>query len=105
MGRINENNVWLIHPDGSGLRQVTDNPVSTDSNSSNDININAFPDGQELAFSQNNRLYVIDMATFTSKLLVDDTAGGFDWSLTSKQIIYRYSINQIQYSGALMVYG
>ena len=85
---VDKNNVWLIHPDGSGLRQVTDNPVSTDNNSSNDINIKWSPDGQKLAFSQNNHLYVLDIATFTSTLVVDNTNGGFDWSLTSKQLMY-----------------
>ena len=86
---VNKNNVWLIHPDGSGLKQVTNNSPTTNNDvNNNDIKIKWSHDGQKLAFSQSNRLYVIDIATFTSKLLVDDTAGGFDWSLTSKQIIY-----------------
>jgi len=86
---VNKNNIWLIHPDGSDLKQVTDNPTSSDNNSNNsEIRIKWSHDGQKLAFSQNNRLYVLDIETFNSKMLVDDTAGGFDWSLTNKQIIY-----------------
>jgi len=86
---VNKNNVWLIHPDGSGLKQVTDNPPTTNNDADiNDIRIKWSPDGQKLAFSQGGHLYVLDIATFTSTLLVEDTEGGFDWSPTSKQIVY-----------------
>ena len=82
---VNNNNVWLIHPDGNELKQVTTNPITGDNG---DIKIRWSPDGQKLAFSQSSHLYVLDIATFTSTLLVDNTRGGFDWSVTSKQIIY-----------------
>ena len=85
---VNNNNVWLIHPNSDGLKQVTTNPITGDNG---DIKIRWSPDGQKLAFSQSSHLYVLDIATFTSTLLVDFTRGGFDWSVTSKQIILRYT--------------
>src|SRR5512141_946879 len=27
---VNQNNLWLIHPDGSGIKQITRNPVPSD---------------------------------------------------------------------------
>ncbi|GEM_PF-3028919 len=85
---VNKNNVWLIHPDGSGLKQITTNPIPTENSYGNDINIKWSPDGQKLAFSQDNRIYLLDAATFITTLLVDDSSGGFDWSLTGTKIIY-----------------
>jgi hypothetical protein len=81
--------IWLIHPDGTGLIQVT-------KNGSENPRVDEFkwsPDGQSLAYSLSSStataIWLYDIQTSNSKLLVkDDVRGGFDWSLTGKQIIY-----------------
>jgi dipeptidyl aminopeptidase/acylaminoacyl peptidase len=82
---INKNNLWLIHPDGSGLRRVTNNAQTAEDAFQQ---IRWSPDGQKLAFSQGGQIYAVDMATFAPTLLQDEAAGGFDWSLDGKQIMF-----------------
>jgi Tol biopolymer transport system component len=94
---FNRDNIWLIHPDGTGLKQITDNAPAAGDGPAYFHDVRWSPDGQKLAFSVDSRLsdnglYVVDVGTFTTSVLVDDTEGGFDWSLTSKQIIYDDSI-------------
>src|SRR3989304_1673007 len=44
-----KNNLWLIHPDGSGLTQITENTLPKDSRSSSIIYYEWSPDGNFLA--------------------------------------------------------
>ena len=83
---INKNNLWLIHPDGSGLKQITRNAVT--SGGAGAYNIQWSPDGQSLAYSHAGRLWVLDISTLASTLRATATAGGFDWSSGAQQIIY-----------------
>ncbi len=48
---VNKNNVWLIHPDGSGLRQITTNPFPSDSQDLGIGTLRWSPDGNLLAYS------------------------------------------------------
>jgi WD40 repeat protein len=87
---LNQNNIWLIHPDGKDLTKITNNQ----SDSQRILNFKWSPDGNTLAYSLstssgNTAILLYDMQTSTTKpLLSDDVGGGFDWSLTGKQIIY-----------------
>ncbi|HEX8992546.1 MAG TPA: hypothetical protein VF784_12780 [Anaerolineales bacterium] len=87
----NKNNIWLIHPDGSGLKQITRNAVTSGSG------LGAFslewsPDGQFLAYSRADRLWVLDINSLATTVRATSTAGGFDWSSTAEQIIYDGSL-------------
>jgi dipeptidyl aminopeptidase/acylaminoacyl peptidase len=86
---LNKNNIWLIRPDGSGLTQVTtnsaDNPRVVDFKWS--------PNGRTLAYllsaSSGSAIFAYDIETAGTQMVVKDDVGvGFDWSPTSKQIIY-----------------
>ncbi|MBI3173534.1 MAG: DPP IV N-terminal domain-containing protein [Chloroflexi bacterium] len=87
---INQNNVWLIHPDGSGLTQITKNPFPIENDyTSNDIEIEWSPDGRKLAILlQSGELYVVDIQGLSITLLTDSVESNFDWSITGKQILY-----------------
>lgn len=87
---VNQSNVWLIHPDGSGLTQITKNPFPVKNNySSNDIKIEWSPDGRKLAILlHSGELYILDMQGLSVTMLTDDVESDFDWSLTGRQILY-----------------
>lgn len=81
---LNQKDIWLIHPDGSDLTQVTkndgDNPP---------IEIFKWsPDGGTLAYSQGSNIYLYDVQTLKTEILETGGAGGFDWSLNGRQILY-----------------
>jgi hypothetical protein len=85
----NKNNIWLIHPDGNGLTQITQNG---DENP-HVVQLKWSPDGRTLAYSLSSRggsaIMLYDLETSTTRMLVNDDVGGdFDWSLTSQQVIY-----------------
>lgn len=87
---VNQNNVWLIHPDGSELTQLTKNPFPVQNDySSNNIKIEWSPDGRKLAMLlQSGELYIFDMQGLSITMLMDNVESGFDWSLNGKQILY-----------------
>ena len=87
---VNQSNVWLIHPDGSGLTQITKNPFPVKNDySNNDIKIEWSPDGRKLAILlKSGELYIFDMQGLSITMLTDDVESDFDWSLSGKQIIY-----------------
>jgi hypothetical protein len=93
---VDKNNIWLIHPDGSDLKQITTNPVPEDESqtASEEISMEWSPDGQRLAFAQSGRLYSLDISTLAITLLGEDTAGEFDWSPTGLDIVYDTTIVQ-----------
>lgn len=81
---LNNKDIWFIHPDGSALTQVTkndgDNPP---------IKIFKWsPDGGTLAYSQGSNIYLYDVQTLKTEILETGGAGGFDWSLNGRQILY-----------------
>ncbi len=85
---VNQNNVWLIHPDGSELIQLTKNPFPEKNIATDNIDIKWSPDGQRLAILQSGNLYVVNMQHFAITLLTSGVETEFDWSLTGKQILY-----------------
>lgn len=84
----NKNNLWLIHPDGDVPFQITDNE------NNRILTFKWSPDGNTLAYSLNTpsgntAIFLYDTQTSSTIMLIsDDVGGGFDWSLTGKQIIY-----------------
>ena len=85
---VNQNNVWLIHPDGSELTQITQNPFPEKNTATNNIDIKWSPDGKRLAILQSGKLYIVNVQGFSITLLTDGVESEFDWSLTGKQILY-----------------
>jgi dipeptidyl aminopeptidase/acylaminoacyl peptidase len=87
---VNQNNLWLIHPDGTSPRQITSNPFPPENKwgRNSDMRVDWAPDGAKLAFSKGPRLYLVDIATLRTTPLVERTSGGFGWSRTSDQIMY-----------------
>ena len=83
---IKNSNVWLIHPDGSGMKQVSRNQAPV--NPSAPVRARWSTDGQKLAFSYDGHLDVLDLGSLAVIRLVDDTAGGFDWSPGGYQLVY-----------------
>jgi hypothetical protein len=83
----NQNNLWLVHPDGSGLTPVTDN--------SQNISIGNFkwsPKGTLLAYAQSDQgvtsLFLFDIRTSKTIPLLQNIGGGFDWLPNGRQIVY-----------------
>jgi dipeptidyl aminopeptidase/acylaminoacyl peptidase len=85
---FNENNVWLIHPDGSGLQQITHNPTTAANDTHDTRKMRWSPDGKSLAFSEGGAINILNMGTLTTTQLIDDSLGGFDWSTTGAQMVY-----------------
>ncbi|MFT3892380.1 MAG: hypothetical protein QM730_12160 [Anaerolineales bacterium] len=88
----NQNNIWLIHPDGSGLTQVTDNPKSGSAQSILMESLAWSPNGATLAYVQSDgnvdSLLLFDIQTSKTTLLLENIGGGFDWLPNGQQIIY-----------------
>jgi len=88
----NQNNIWLVHPDGSGLTQITDNSVSGSGQSVLIGDLKWSPNGTTLAYAQSDQ-NVISISLFnieTSKTmpLLQNVGGGFDWLPNGAQIVY-----------------
>ena len=82
--------VMLVHPDGSGLKQI-----AKVNNGLVSGNLKWSPGGKYLAFVQSNKesldsrkIFLMDAATFNISLLLDNTSGDFDWYQDGEQIIY-----------------
>lgn len=86
----NQDNLWLVHPDGSDLVQITANPVSNDNYTIYVVKWS--PDGKTLAYSQNlttgASIILFDIQTSTTRTLVSDVEGDFDWSADGQEILY-----------------
>ncbi len=86
---VYQNNLWLIHPDGSGPKQITQNPTAAGPGTgAGDWNLHWSPDGQMLAYSEGGVLSVLNISSLATTVLASATAGGFDWSANGQQIIY-----------------
>jgi hypothetical protein len=87
---VNQNNLWIVHPDGASLQQITSNPYPAMNNWGNNNELRAAwsPDGSRLAFTQGASLYLVDLATLKLTLLVEDSNGWFGWSPDSSRIMY-----------------
>ena len=86
----NGNNIWLVHPDGSGLTPVTDNPEDTQQ-----VELGRFmwsPDGSRLAYTTRTddvtSIHLFDIRTSEAALLIRDVGGGFDWSPDGRRVLY-----------------
>jgi Tol biopolymer transport system component len=79
----NQGNLWLIHPDGSGLKQITHNAAS-----SADFRIRWSPDGKMVGYSVGGVLTILDISSLATRVRAHATAGGFDWSGNGEQIVY-----------------
>ncbi|MBP6569353.1 MAG: hypothetical protein KA270_19410 [Saprospiraceae bacterium] len=92
-------NIWLIHPDGSGVTQIT-NIAPLQNSEWNVVNEAKWsPDGTKLAYSQlvyraddysssKYTIFLYDVQTSATTTLLEDTGGDFNWSHTGEQIIY-----------------
>jgi Tol biopolymer transport system component len=89
---IHKNNLWLVHPDGNGLIQITSNTLPKDSQTVSIIHHEWSPDGSRLAFSQEAHgeaeIFLYDPKTDETVKLVFGSGGGFNWSTNGRQIIY-----------------
>jgi len=88
-----DNNVWFIHPDGTGEKQITFD------GSINEIvygDLNWSPDGRKLGFTRTNRetslkdIYIYELDTDQQMMILSsrETDGSFDWFKNSDQIIF-----------------
>jgi Tol biopolymer transport system component len=82
---LKDNNLWLVHPDGTDAKQVTNNDASA---GSGQIRFAWSADGQLLAYSQGGVLSILNVAGLATTVLAKNTAGGFGWSATAHQIVY-----------------
>jgi Tol biopolymer transport system component len=62
-------NLWVAHPDGSGLRRLTDHNVGQAWGGS------WFPDGQRIAYSVESRLVILDLVSGRSRILPSPRPG------------------------------
>lgn len=89
---LRDDNLWIIHPDGSELRQVTAYPASGQASGRHIGVLRWSPDGTLLAFTYGRRgLYVVnvyDVAASTTRVLLGETGGAFDWSPSGTELIY-----------------
>ena len=107
-----ENNIWLVHPDGSSITPIT-NDASTSIAYSNP---KWSPDGNNLAFSRSiwdginrtHEIQVIEISNFTPVRKITDTAGNFDWQTDSRHIIYdkpvKYQLDERGCDASLLNY-
>ena len=89
---LRDDNLWIMHPDGSDIRQVTSYPPSSQASGRHIGVLRWSPDGNLLAFSYGRRgLYVVnvyDVAASTTRVLLGETGGAFDWSPSGTELIY-----------------
>ncbi|MGE5074190.1 MAG: hypothetical protein ACM3MF_12250 [Anaerolineae bacterium] len=85
---INQGNLWLVHPDGSGLKQVTHNATPAPSSPNADYSLRWSPDGKMLGYAIGGVLTVLDITSLQPTVRANATQGGFDWSGNAGQIVY-----------------
>jgi TolB protein len=80
--------IWRVHPDGSGLQQLTNDPAFDDQGAIS-------PDGSSLAFMSTREggtanLWLLDIATHKYRNLTHNSAGSFrpSWSPDGKWIAF-----------------
>lgn len=89
---LNKNNLWLIHPDGTELTQITSNTLPKEVQTASITDFHWSPDGKYIAYSQLGSeavdIFTYDPQSTQTNLLVYGTGGSFDWSANGRQIIY-----------------
>lgn len=90
---INRENLFIIHPDGSELKSLTNNSPSG-LPGQRVLDYKWSPDGKTLAYSQSSSIYLYDIQT--ARITALETGGGlgFDWSPNSDQIIYATPLSE-----------
>ncbi len=85
---VNEDNLWLIHPDGSGLKQITQNSATATVSGKGGFNLRWSPDGKMLGYAVGGVLTVLDIGSLQTTVRANSTEGGFNWSANGDQIVY-----------------
>ena len=95
-----DRNIWLVHPDGTELRQVTTDAATKRDERGHELQVVEYsdpewsPTGERLAFVRYDRdsgtrsLVMLELGAFGLTALSLDTLGGFDWSPSGDQIVY-----------------
>jgi hypothetical protein len=86
----NDDSLYLIHPDGSGRRDIDLSQAGEDVYSSN---IKWSPDGRYLAFTDKfdarvSAIWIYRLADGSFQQLVTDSNGGYDWYPDSRAILF-----------------
>ena len=84
---VKDGDLWLIHPDGSGAQQMTHAEPAGASDLGYET-IRWSREGDMLAYSRNANIYILDILSKVETLKVEDVAGGLDWTLTGRRIVY-----------------
>ncbi len=85
---VSQGNLWLIHPDGSGIKQITQNATPSASTPNTGFTLRWSPDGKMLGYAVGGVLTVLDIGSLQTTVRAYATAGGFDWSGNGQQIVY-----------------
>ncbi len=85
---VDQGNLWLIHPDGSGIKQITQNPTPSARTPNTGFTLRWSPDGKMLGYAVGGVLTVLDIGSLQTTVRAYATAGGFDWSGNGEQIAY-----------------
>ncbi|MGE5250549.1 MAG: hypothetical protein ACM3QS_10085 [Bacteroidota bacterium] len=87
-----DENIWLIHPDGSGLKQITQYPAANQASFRRLGSLSWSPDGKRLAFSYGHKpifeIDAFDPATSQTSILLSETGGDFDWAPSGGELLY-----------------
>lgn len=109
-----DNNVWLIHPDGEGDMQITDDSKENPYNTERQIEylgLEWSPDGNKLAFIRQHLetrfkdIFIYNLTNNQTSMVLSygQTDGGFDWYIDSDHLIYdtpAISIEEEQYGAS-----
>lgn len=83
-----DKNIWLVHPDGSEITQIT----SDASNTRTYANLKWNPDGSKLGFTrwenEQTAILTLNIKTLQQTEEVVDAFGSFDWSPDGEKIVY-----------------
>ncbi len=85
---VDQGNLWLVHPDGTSPKQITQNPTPSPSANNSGFTLHWSADGSMLGYAVGGKLFVLDIGSLQKTVRANATAGGFDWSGNSQQIIY-----------------
>jgi Tol biopolymer transport system component len=96
-----DNNVRLVHPDGSSLTQITSDASSTIIYS----NLKWAHDGRKLAYARVDisaglpiaQIVILDMESLLPTTVVENSYGGFDWFEGGTKLIYDKQIDLGEY--------